>query len=78
MALEEWRGEGWEKVLVQLGEDGRAATGVGGAQGGEKEMGMSKAMFQRKPAQSAITGGVSPHRCFLEDATSSDLATHMP
>lgn len=39
-------GEGWEKVLVELGEDGRAATGVGGAQGGEKETGKSKQCFR--------------------------------
>lgn len=78
MALEEWKGEGWEKVLVQLGEDGRAATGMRGAQGGEKETGMPKAMFQRKPALSVFTGAVSPNRCLLKDETSSDLLPHMP
>lgn len=46
-AQEEWEGEGWEKASVQLGEDGRTATGVRGAQGGERETGMSKAVFQR-------------------------------
>lgn len=46
-SLEEWKGEGWEKALVQLGEDRRTATGMKGAQGGENEMGMAKAMCQR-------------------------------